>query len=44
MEILLGLMIPFIGTVAGAGCVFFLKGQLKPVLQKVLLGDRKSVV
>lgn len=44
MEILLGLMIPFIGTVAGAGCVFFLKGQLKPVLQKVLLGFASGVM
>ena len=34
MNILTGILIPFIGTTAGAACVFFLKDQLRPVVQK----------
>ncbi|MGN1141081.1 MAG: ZIP family metal transporter [Oliverpabstia sp.] len=44
MEIFLGLMIPFIGTAAGAGCVFFLRNQLKPLVQKSLLGFASGVM
>ena len=44
MEIFLGLMIPFIGTAAGAGCVFFLRNQLKPLVQKILLGFASGVM
>lgn len=44
MEIFLGLMIPFIGTAAGAGCVFFLRSQLKPLVQKSLLGFASGVM
>ena len=29
--IITGLLIPFIGTAAGAGCVFFLRNELKAV-------------
>ena len=35
---LLGVLIPFVGTTAGAACVFFLKNELKPIIQKTLLG------
>lgn len=42
--IFLGLMIPFIGTTAGAACVFFLKNQLKPKVQKSLLGFASGVM
>ena len=28
MEIFIGLMLPFIGTVLGAGCVFFMKNKM----------------
>ena len=38
MTIFWGLMIPFIGTAAGAACVLFVKNELKPLLQKSLLG------
>ena len=29
MNILVGLLLPFLGTAAGAGCVFFLRHELK---------------
>lgn len=44
MSIFWGLMIPFIGTAAGAGCVFFLKNELKPLVQKILLGFASGVM
>lgn len=44
MEIFLGLMIPFVGTAAGAGCVFFIRNQLKPLVQKALLGFASGVM
>lgn len=44
MNILPGILIPFIGTTAGAACVFFLKDQLKPVVQKTLLGFASGVM
>ena len=33
-----GLMIPFVGTAAGAACVFFLKNDLKANVQRALTG------
>lgn len=44
MDIFWGLMIPFIGTTAGAACVFFLKNELKPLVQKALLGFASGVM
>ena len=44
MRTFLGLMIPFIGTTAGAACVFFLKNELKPLVQKALLGFASGVM
>lgn len=44
METFLGLMIPFIGTTLGAGCVFFLRGMLPERLQKGLLGFASGVM
>lgn len=41
---LLGLLIPFIGTTAGAACVFLLKDELKPGVQKSLLGFASGVM
>ena len=43
-QIVLGLMIPFIGTTAGAGCVFFLKNAMRPSVQKALLGFASGVM
>ena len=44
MSILFGIMIPFIGTTAGAACVFFLKQEIKPNVQKALLGFAAGVM
>lgn len=44
MEIFFGVLIPFIGTTAGAACVFFLKDQIKPNIQKALTGFAAGVM
>lgn len=44
MEIFLGLIIPFLGTSLGAACVFLIKGQLKPAIQKIFLGFASGVM
>ena len=43
-EILMGLMIPFIGTSAGGACVFFMKRGLNIDLQKALTGFAAGVM
>lgn len=44
MTIFLGLIIPFIGTTAGAACVLFMRNELKPLIQKVLIGFAAGVM
>lgn len=44
MTIFLGLIIPFIGTTAGAACVLFMRNELKPLIQKALLGFAAGVM
>ena len=44
MNIILGILIPFVGTTLGAGCVFFLKERIKPGIQKALLGFAAGVM
>lgn len=44
MNVLIGILIPFIGTTLGAACVFVLKNELKPLLQKTLLGFASGVM
>lgn len=39
-----GLMIPFIGTAAGAASVFFLKKELKANVQRALTGFAAGVM
>ena len=39
-----GLLIPFLGTAAGAGCVFFLRRQLSVSLQRALTGFAAGVM
>ncbi len=39
-----GLLIPFIGTAAGAGCVFFLRRELSAPLQQALTGFAAGVM
>lgn len=44
MQILVGVLIPFFGTAAGAACVFFIKNEIKPLVQKSLLGFASGVM
>ena len=44
MNIILGVLIPLIGTTLGSACVFFLKGEIGDKLQKVLLGFAAGVM
>ena len=43
-EIIIGLIIPFIGTSAGAACVFFMKRGLDINVQKALTGFAAGVI
>ncbi|MDD4850341.1 MAG: ZIP family metal transporter, partial [Gemmiger sp.] len=43
-NVLIGVLIPFIGTSLGAAMVFFMKGEMKPALQKALLGFAAGVM
>ena len=44
MELFLGLMIPFLGTFAGASCVLFMRNSLNALLEKILLGFASGVM
>lgn len=44
MNIVIGLLLPFLGTTLGAACVFFLKNEIKPSVQKMLLGFASGVM
>ena len=37
-QIVWGLLLPFMGTVLGAGCVFWMRGPLRRGVQRVLAG------
>ncbi|MBO6205498.1 MAG: ZIP family metal transporter [Lachnospiraceae bacterium] len=43
-SVVLGLLIPFLGTAGGAACVFFLKKELKANVQKALSGFAAGVM
>ena len=43
-SILLGILIPFLGTAAGAGCVYFMRNGLSQTVQKGLLGFASGVM
>lgn len=43
-EIIIGLLIPFVGTTLGAGMVFILKDKINPHFQKLLLGFASGVM
>ena len=43
-NIILGLLIPFIGTTLGAAMVFFMKGEIRPAIQKMLVGFAAGVM
>lgn len=42
--ILIGIMIPFLGTVLGAGCVYLLKDKMNDRLKKFLLGFASGIM
>lgn len=44
MGIFLGLMIPFLGTAAGASCVLFMRNSMNRLLEKILLGFASGVM
>ena len=44
MEILVGIMIPFVGTTLGAACVFFMKKELNEFINKGLFGFAAGVM
>ena len=44
MQVFVGIMIPLLGTTLGAACVFFLKNQIRPRVQKGLLGFASGVM
>lgn len=43
-DVLLGLFIPFAGTTLGSACVFFMKKELGPKVQKALTGFASGVM
>ena len=43
-HIIFGILIPFLGTTIGAGSVFFVKNEIKPVIQKMLLGFASGIM
>lgn len=44
MQVILGIMLPFIGTILGASCVFFLKKNINNYTSKLLLGFAAGVM
>ena len=44
MEVVRGLLIPFVGTSLGAACVFFMRGKLNAMLQRSLTGFAAGVM
>lgn len=44
MNVWFGLMIPFLGTTLGSACVFFMRKELNPLVQKAFLGFASGVM
>ena len=44
MNITIGILIPFLGTTLGAACVLFMQNELRPRIQKALLGFASGVM
>ena len=44
VDTLLGVLIPFLGTSAGAACVFFMKKELSRIVQRALMGFASGVM
>ena len=43
-QMLIGILIPFLGTTIGSAFVFLLKREIKPIVQKILLGFASGVM
>jgi len=43
-SIIIGIMIPFVGTVLGSACVFFMSSKMNVRVQKILLGFASGVM
>ena len=43
-DIITGILIPFVGTSLGAGCVFFMRGEMNATVRKVLTGFAAGVM
>lgn len=44
VKVLIGILLPFLGTTLGAAAVFFMKGEMNPKLEKTLLGFASGVM
>lgn len=44
LSVIIGIMIPFIGTLLGSSCVFFMKDKMSERIQKILLGFASGVM
>ncbi len=44
MDVAVGILIPFLGTTIGAACVFFLKSEISPTLQRIFTGFAAGVM
>lgn len=42
--IFIGIMIPFVGTLLGSACVFFMKKQLSVLMERILIGFASGVM
>lgn len=43
-SVIIGLLIPFLGTTLGAGCVFFMRQSMNRLVEKILLGFASGVM
>ncbi len=43
-RVIMGVLIPFIGTTGGAACVFFMKGKMRDSVQRALTGFASGVM
>ncbi len=44
LEVILGILIPFAGTLAGGACVFFMKDKIKPSVERGIAGFAGGVM
>ena len=44
LSVIIGIMIPFLGTLLGSSCVFFMKDKMSERIQKILLGFASGVM